>query len=245
MSRFSVGAACALLTLVGLALSARLGAQEEGNSRDVVASQTMLPYHRIAKNAEDRIEAVLDGRLKAPMEFLDIPLADVMTQIADEYEIPIQFNNAALDEIAISTDTEITLATLQNVSLRTALNIMFKQPGLEDLTYVVEDEVLMITTEERANGTLRIHVYRVDDLDWGVNRSSSKENYYSSLPQVIVSVVEVDSWQENNTGEGTILIMEPGVLVVSQTRRVHQKIGELLDDLRDTIAEIEGASGGL
>ncbi len=114
--------------------------------------------------SEERIHTILREPLKAPMEFPEIPLSDVMAQIADEYEIPIQFDNAALDEIAISADAEVTLAPLRNVSLRSALNIMLKQPGLEDLTYIIEEEVLLITTEERANESLKVKVYPIADL---------------------------------------------------------------------------------
>jgi len=114
--------------------------------------------------SEERIQTILREPLKAPLEFEEQPLSDAMAQIADEYELPIQFDNAALDEIAISPDTEVTLPALRNVSLRSALNIMLKQPGLEDLTYIIEEEVLLITTEERANESLKVKVYPVADL---------------------------------------------------------------------------------
>ncbi len=114
--------------------------------------------------SEERIQSTLREPLKAPLEFEEQPLSDAMAQIADEYQIPIQFDNAALDEIAISPDTEVTLPALRNVTLRSALNIMLKQPGLEDLTYIIEEEVLLITTEERANESLKVKVYPVADL---------------------------------------------------------------------------------
>ncbi|NOY43399.1 MAG: hypothetical protein GXP26_16390 [Planctomycetes bacterium] len=262
MSRFSVGAVCALLTLAGLTMSGHLGAQEENNSPGLEAAN-----HTEVKNAEERIEAILDRRLKAPLEFEEEPLSDACAQIADEYELLIQFDNAAFDEIAISPDTEFTLAPVRNVMLRSALNLMLKQPGLEDLTYIIENEVLLFTTEERANESLVTRVYRVDDLDCSESALDSKSlpqsqvrsskrsekskqpnrstrcrkvNYYGSLPQVIVDCIDFDSWQRNGTGEGEIYVMKPGILVVSQTRKVHRKIIELLADLRDVSAEIRG-----
>ncbi len=118
----------------------------------------------VRSKSEEHIHSVLREPLKAPLEFQEQPLSDVMAQIADEYEIPIQFDSGALDEVAISSDTEVTLAPLRNVTLRSALNIMLKQPGLEDLTYIIEEEVLLITTEERANESLKVKVYPVADL---------------------------------------------------------------------------------
>ena len=41
---------------------------------------------------------------------------------------------------------------------------MFKQPGVEDLTYVIDDELLLITTQDRADATLKVKVYPVADL---------------------------------------------------------------------------------
>ncbi len=260
MSRFSVGAVCALLTLTGLTMSGHLGAQEENNSPGLEAADQAE-----VENAEERIEAILDQWLKSPLEFEEEPLFDACAQIADEYALPIMFDNAALDEVAISPDIEVTLAPVQNVMLRSALNLMLKQPGLGDLTYIIENEVLLFTTEERANESLITRVYRVDGFDCGESVSGSKSfsqsqdrggrrpekfaqpnrsttchqvDFYGSLPQVIVNCIESDSWQINGTGEGEIHVMKPGILVVSQTRKVHRKIIEFLADLRDVSAEI-------
>jgi len=113
--------------------------------------------------AEERIQTALRGPLKLPLDFIDTPLLDVMTQLSEDYEIPIQFDRSALDEVAISPDTEVTI-TISNVSLRSALNLMLKEPELQDLTYVIDDEVLLITTKDVADATLKVKVYPVADL---------------------------------------------------------------------------------
>ncbi len=114
--------------------------------------------------SEERIQAILREPLKAPLDYEDEPLIDVLQQLQEEYEIPIQIDTAALDELAISPETEVTAAGLRNISLRSALNLMLRQPGLEDLTYVFDQEVLLITTIEKANETLQVKVYPVADL---------------------------------------------------------------------------------
>ncbi|MCA9231331.1 MAG: VWA domain-containing protein, partial [Planctomycetales bacterium] len=116
-----------------------------------------------SSKAEERIQTALREPLKAPLEFVDQPLVDVVAQLVEEYQIPIQFDNSALNEVAISTDTEVN-ASLSNISLRSALNLMLKAEGLEGLTYVIDEEVLLITTEDRANETLTTKVYPVADL---------------------------------------------------------------------------------
>lgn len=113
--------------------------------------------------AEERIQAALRDQLSTPLEYDQEQLDIIMDEIEEEYDIPIVFDKAALDEVAISPESEVSVS-LRNVSLRSAMNIMFKEPGLEDLTYVIDDEVLLITTQDAADQTLKVKVYPVADL---------------------------------------------------------------------------------
>ncbi len=114
--------------------------------------------------AEEGIQAALRETLRTPLNYDGGEQLNIVLEgIADEYKIPIVFDDAALDELAISPESEVTIS-LRNVSLRSALNLMLKEPGLEDLTYVIDEEVLLITTEEKANETLKVKVYPVADL---------------------------------------------------------------------------------
>lgn len=231
MLRISLVIACMLLMFAGKVVG------EDATAR---SSETA------AQSAEDRIEVVLDGQLKVSLDFNDTPLLDVVTQLEGDYGIPILFDRSALDEVAIAPDTEVTIS-ISNVTLRSALDLMLRQPEMQDLTYIIEDEVLLITTNDVANATMQTIVYRVDDFEHFVRskgESKSTSNCYSPLQDVITSCVEFSSWQENGTGEGELHLMKPGLLVVSQTRSVHRKIVELLSDLRKVKAEIEGGSGG-
>ena len=116
-----------------------------------------------SSDAEERIQTALREPLKVPLDFTELPLTEVINTLSEDYDIPIVFDNAALDEVAISPETEITV-NLRNITLRSALNHMFKQPEIQDLTYVIDDEVLLITTIERADATLKVKVYPVADL---------------------------------------------------------------------------------
>ncbi len=113
--------------------------------------------------SEERIESALRENLKTALFHEGDPLNDVLKVIADEYDIPIVFDKAALEEVSISSDSEVSI-DVRNITLKSALNILFKEPGLEDLTYVIDDEVLLITTKEKANETLKVKVYPVADL---------------------------------------------------------------------------------
>jgi len=56
---------------------------------------------------------------------------------------------------------------------------------------------------------------------------------FDSLIDLIISTVEHDSWMENGTGEGEIQPFYTNLsLVISQTQRVHEKVADLLEQLR-------------
>jgi hypothetical protein len=191
------------------------------------------------KSAAAHIEAALNEPLKTLLQYENQPLNEVITVLAEEYNIPIMFDTAALEEVAISPDTEVTIA-LRNISLRSALNLMLRQPGLEDLTYVVDEEVLLITTEEKANEAMTVEVYRVDDLTRGYQTPfEGKASPYSSLTEVITRCVAHHTWMVNGSGEGEIRLMQPGMLVVTNTRRVHEEVQELLEKLRSARVAID------
>lgn len=110
--------------------------------------------------AEKRIVAALDD--ESSCNFADTPLADAITFLATQHEIPILLDQAALDTAGVPADSAVTL-TLSGVPLRSVLNIMLK--GLPTpLTYVIQDNVMFITSVDEAANRLQTRVYPVGDL---------------------------------------------------------------------------------
>ncbi|NOX56272.1 MAG: hypothetical protein GXP27_17880 [Planctomycetes bacterium] len=107
---------------------------------------------------EERIVAALDQQTE--MEFVETRLADVITYFSELHNIPIIIDNEALAEEGITTDTPINLV-LSGIMLRSALKIILEPLGLN---YVIEDEVMKITTQTKAEETLQTRVYPVGDL---------------------------------------------------------------------------------
>lgn len=105
-----------------------------------------------------RVTATLDQ--ETSIEVVDAPLADVVEFLKDLHEINIQFDAKALAAVGIGTDTPVT-RKLRGISLRSALNLMLKEL---DLTYVIRDEVLLITTPEEAGKMTELRVYDVSSL---------------------------------------------------------------------------------
>ena len=123
-------------------------AREKYKSMDLLGSGT----------PEKRIYDALDQ--ETILEFNESPLSEVVDFIKNAREIPIVIDQRALDDVGMGSDTPVTIS-LAGITLRSALKIMLKEL---DLTYVISDEVLKITTPEEAENELLTKVYPVADL---------------------------------------------------------------------------------
>src|SRR5262245_17397750 len=94
------------------------------------------------------------------VDFVEQPLKDAMMYLGDLHKIPIVLSQKKLEEASVSPDTPVT-KTLRGVTLRSALRLILKDL---ELTYVIRDEVLQITTPEDAESQLITKVYPVGDL---------------------------------------------------------------------------------
>lgn len=213
-----------------------LGSGQRVVEGGVISSRGLITEPPVVREANDRIDAALDQPLKQPLDYIEIPLIQIMQAISDDYNIPIVFDRQSFEALGISEETEVT-ANLRNVSLRSALELMLRET--EDLTYIIDSEVLMVTSEDEAQQRLEVRVYRVDDL---IRIPSTGELDFVSLIDTVVSSIEHDSWMENGTGEGEVQPYPPGMLVISQTRRVHQQIESLFSTMREVKAAIEADS---
>jgi hypothetical protein len=189
-------------------------------------------------DAEQRIDEVLASQLRSPLDFIETPISTVMTAIAEEYDIPIQFDTMALEAVAQSPETEVSI-TISNVSLRAALELLLK--NVSDVTYLIDNEVLLITTEDEAQSRPEVRVYRVDDLvryDRGELQGEIDPERVQALRRIIVTNVERQSWTDNKTGTGEICVFASDLFVVTQTRHVH-------DQIEDVLAKLRSATTGL
>ena len=94
------------------------------------------------------------------MEFIETPLSDVIDFLKDHHHIEIQLDNKALSDVGIGSDTPVT-KNLKGISLRSALNLLLRDLNL---TWTIQNEVLLITTPEEAENQLITKVYDVSDL---------------------------------------------------------------------------------
>ncbi|HEY0983203.1 hypothetical protein [Schlesneria sp.] len=107
---------------------------------------------------EQRIQEAL--KESTEVSFTDQPLKDALDYLEELHGIEIIIDDAALADAAISTDQPVNL-NITGITLRSALRLMLERL---QLTYIIEDEVMQITTQEKAEEKTSTRVYPVADL---------------------------------------------------------------------------------
>jgi tetratricopeptide (TPR) repeat protein len=110
-------------------------------------------------DAEQRIYAALKEQLD-DATYTGQPLSQVMQILSDDLNIPIWIDEAELELLGVDPDTQINL-NLTSISVRSVLRLMLEPL---DLTYIVRDEVLQITSADKADEDPINKVYPVGDL---------------------------------------------------------------------------------
>ena len=149
-------------------IDAGMDSADKRNKRSTSLTTLANPQRKTAADRE------IESRLNTPVNinFKDTSLREALEDLRKYYNINIVPDVAALEEEGISLDRPITLM-LEQVSLKSALNLMLRSAHL---TYVIKDEVLLITTESQARGKLVTVTYQVTDLITPV------ENFGSTKP---------------------------------------------------------------
>src|SRR5256885_5898280 len=117
-----------------------------------------LEQHR-ADAREASIRAALDQ--KTDIKFVETPFSGVIDDLKQRHGIEIQLDHRALDDASIPMNTPVT-RSIKGVTLRSALNLLLDPL---DLTYAVQNGVLMITTEAEPR-TLWSKSFRLHIAKW-------------------------------------------------------------------------------
>src|SRR5262249_28701033 len=108
------------------------------------------------------IERDIERKLTRPISvnFQKTSLSNVIRDLQALSGVNIVLDNAALSAANVGLDQPLTLS-VENISMKCVLNLLLKQV---ELTYVIKNEVLNITTENSAKGGFTQMVYSVADL---------------------------------------------------------------------------------
>ena len=109
-------------------------------------------------SSEEKINVELNK--KTDCDFTETPLADVIDYFKSKHEIEIQLDLRALQDEAIDSSVPIT-RQLKGITLKSTLRLIL---GELNLTYIIKDEVLLITTKTVADADTPTRVYPVADL---------------------------------------------------------------------------------
>ena len=175
-SRFVVLAlGCIFSACTILAASTAIAADVQASARP--SARTKPVETTVSKPAEDakkgrgihaappralRSEAAIRKALEATadLDFTKTPLDDIMGAIGDFTKIDIVLDKKALADIGMPSDLPMTVS-LRGISVRAALDLILRNLNL---TWVVRDEVILITTPEEADNWIETRVYDVSDL---------------------------------------------------------------------------------
>jgi hypothetical protein len=119
-----------------------------------VSAQTERPH--ATRNILDKVQPDL--------KFTDVSLSDAIDFIRDSTDINVIVDWKSLEAVNIDRNTLINVR-LREVTLRKALQIILDEAGPGNLlTFYVQDNVLEITTQAKADTVLYTMVYPVKDL---------------------------------------------------------------------------------
>ncbi|MBR6436650.1 MAG: hypothetical protein IKS45_09105, partial [Thermoguttaceae bacterium] len=138
--------------------------------------------------------------LKEPtnIELTESPLKDAIQEIHDQHHINVQIDEAAFKDEMISPE-EVTLSVDGNgMSLKAALKIAL---SAQNLSYVIENECLYITTLTKAKEKCITKVYPVADLVMPP-RMPDMSNVFTSMGNNTTSMSNSGSSGSNNNFGG-------------------------------------------
>lgn len=95
------------------------------------------------------------------MKYRDMPLGEVLDELSSVTGVPIVIDQRALAAIRITRDTPVSKSVTSRLPLKSALNILLEDL---DLAYVLDNDVLNITSREARRTMAYPVTYRVADL---------------------------------------------------------------------------------
>jgi hypothetical protein len=165
-------------------------------------------------------EQEIDRQLEKPVTLnfdRPRPLGQVLQLLQTQTGIEFFIDHSALREVDVTIETPISIQLLTEFKLKSVLALILNPL---DLTYIVKNELLCITSISKAKEMYLKKTYNVADLV-GDNPKP--------LIDLIEAVVSPESWNEG----GEVNSGEDGKLIVVQKPGVHTEIDELLQKLRE------------
>jgi hypothetical protein len=173
--------------------------------------------------ADQAVRAALQRKLT--LEFDEAPLSEVCLFLRNQLKIEVQLDTRALQDAGYDADTPVTVK-IADLRAASALNLMLKQI---DLVYIVKDEVLLITTPEKASSELTSVLLPVRDL---LDPALPPIDSLEQLSAVISTTVQPTVWDEVGGPSSIVPVAVAQSLMISATDPVLTEVTDLLSSLR-------------
>ena len=161
-------------------------------------------------------------RQKSDFDLIEEPLSTAMELFKGELGVNLIISRPALEDVAIDENDPVSLEA-KNMSYAAALYHLLRPL---ELTYVVDRNLIRITSNEKAEEAISTRVYPVADLAI----ADRGELDIDSLIECIVGTIAPNSWDEVG-GPGLIAEFR-GSLSIAQTDEIHREVSALLQTLR-------------
>jgi hypothetical protein len=171
-----------------------------------------------------RLVAALAERTS--LDPVETPLNDIVRHVVDRHRVPLLLDVRRINDAGISLDTPIT-KRVRNISLQSALRLMLNEL---ELTFVLRDDVIVITTPEQAESQPQILAYPVDDLLDPVAGDA-----LTDLSDLLHQLIAPQSW-DSTGGPGMLKVINGKWLLVQQTSDVQAELTAFLHLLRQALA---------
>lgn len=189
-------------------------------------------------SAEQKIHAALDSKTK--LEFIETPLIDIVEFLEELHGIQIEIDSRVIDSVGIGNDTPIT-RNLSGISFRSALRILLSDL---ELAYIVEDDVLLITTRQESEKNSGVLVYDVSSMLRGGETANELARVLAqTLAKEQPYVPNLGAYGGDDAGDAKIPIERSRsisayrhLLIVRDTTTGHREVAEVLTAIRDGLA---------
>lgn len=168
---------------------------------------------------------MLRSKLKTnvSVNFDDDPLIEVAATLSEKAGIDIRLDVPELRSLRIRERQPVSL-TLEDRQLQTVLEVLLAD---QELTWMIRDGVMWMTSRDKASEFMITAVYDVRDLCETPNESMALQSAIASQTGV--------PWLDFDGEGGAITFAKPGTMVVRHTDPVHAKVLNLLDAYRTAL----------
>ncbi len=173
---------------------------------------------RLSGNEEKILTTLSDT---TEVAFTDTPLEEGLKYLEDLHSVAIWLDKESLTAVKQNTDLPINLQ-LSGVSLRSTLRLILEPLAL---TYIIESEVLKVTTQAMADKAIITRTYPVSDL------FSTREESEELVESLVCGLGLV---QKSKEGPSPLAVSVPSAAIIARLSRSQQdQLLQLLRDLRE------------